>query len=45
MKKECKRLSMDLLINKFFFKLTLSENFRIKLVLNREIASELGNES
>ena len=35
MKREGKRLLMDLLTNKVFSKLTLSEKFRIELFLNR----------
>ena len=35
LKREGKSLFMDLLINKVFSKVTLSENFKIKLLLNR----------
>ena len=35
LKREGKRLFMDLLTNKVFSKVTLSENFKIKLLLNR----------
>ena len=35
LKREGKKLLMDLLTNKVFSKLTLYENFKIKLFLNR----------
>ena len=41
LKREGKRLLMDLLTNKVFSKLTLSENFRIELFLNRGLEWEL----
>ena len=41
LKREGKRLLMDLLTNKVFSKVTLSENFKIKLFLNRALEGEL----
>ena len=41
LKKENKRLLIDLLTNKVFSKLTLSENFRKKRFLNRGLEWEL----
>ena len=35
LRRESKRLFMDLLTNKVFSKVTLSDNFKIKLLLNR----------